>query len=491
MKLKLNKIAIIAAIISLQAMPSCKKGFLDVDPDMRTYIDSPAKLGQLLSTAYPRNEYITFAEIASDNSEDKGPGIGTNDALLTAYYNWQDWPGSERNSASAYWNSCYAAIAAANQALESIETENMGDEALPFKGEALVARAYAHHMLSIFFAQPYKIGGANTAPGVPFVDKPEKVLLVKYDRGTVQSLYDKIEKDLEDGIGLIDDSKYEVPKYRFTRAAAHAFAARFYLFKGEWDKVVEHANAVVTGGDFSTRLRPWNTTYVQIGRDQYRIEFSKPENPSTLLLTSANSTYQRMMNTYHYGMGLEGRQAFTATNNVIGKTLSNTLVTYTDGVSASTWKWLEFFFYTTTDTGFPYMQQILLSTDETLLNRAEAYTQLGKYDLAIKDLNTFYSTRVTGYSPTTDVLTQERINDYFEKTDNKEALIEAILAAKKVEFLQEGMRWLDIVRHDLPVVKNLYIGEEETKIRLEPGDPKRLFQIPEEAKLAGIELNPR
>ena len=491
MKLNLNKIIIAALIVSPITFVSCKKGFLDVDPDMRTYINSPEKLGQLLSTAYPRNEYITFAETASDNAEDKGPGIGTNDALLTAYYNWQDWPGTERNSATAYWNSCYAAIAAANQALESIETEKMGAEALPFKGEALLARAYAHHMLSIFFAQPFKKGEANTAPGIPYVNKPEKVLLVQYDRGTVQSVYENIEKDLTEGINLIDDSKYEVPKYHFTRAAAHAFAARFYLFKGDWQKVVEHANLVVTGGDFSTRLRPWNTTFTQIGRDQYRIDFSKPENPSTLLLTSANSTYQRMMNTYHYGMGLNGRQIYAAAGNIIGKTLSNTLVTYTDGVSASTWKWLEFFFYTTPSTGFPYIQQILLSTDETLLNRAEAYTESGQYDLAIKDLNTFYSTRVTNYSPTTDMLTQARINTYFETQDAKEGLIKAILAAKKAEFMQEGMRWLDIVRRDITVVKNLYVGENETEIKLEPGDPKRLFQIPEEAKLSGVPLNPR
>ena len=491
MKLKFNNKASIILLTSVLTIVSCKKGFLDVDPDMRTYIDSPEKLGQLLSTAYPRNEYITFAETASDNVEDKGPGIGANDALLTAYYNWQDWPGSERNSATAYWNSCYAAIAAANQALEAIETRNMGPEALPYKGEALVARAYAHHMLAIFFATPYKKETPNDAPGIPYVTEPEKVLLVKYDRGTVQSVYEKIEKDLVEGINLIDDSKYQVPKYHFTRAAAHAFAARFYLFKGEWQKVIEHANAVVTGGDFTSRLRPWNTTFAQMGRDQYRIEYSKPENPSTLLLTSANSTYQRMANTYHYGMGLKGRQTYAASNNIIGKALSNYLTTYTDGVSASTTKWLEYFFYTTPDTGYPYIQQILLSTDETLMNRAEAYTQLGLIELELKDLNTFYSTRVNGYSPSTDLLTAERVMNYFEKSDIKEAMIDAILAAKKAEFMQEGLRWLDIVRHDITVVKNLYIGEDETIIKLEPGDPRRLFQIPEEAKLAGIELNPR
>ncbi len=195
--------------------------------------------------------------------------------------------------------------------------------------------------------------------------------------------------------------------------------------------MVEHATAVVPGGDFTPKLRPWNTTYTQVGRDQYRIDFSKPENPSTLLLTSANSTYQRMINTYHYGMGLNGRTAYTSTSNVVGKNLANTLVTYTDGVSSSTWKWIEFFFNTTPDTGFPYMQQILLSGDETLLNRAEAYAELGQFDLALRDLNTFYSTRVVNYSASTDAVTLEKINNFFGISDAKEGIITAILAAKK------------------------------------------------------------
>jgi hypothetical protein len=33
--------------------------------------------------------------------------------------------------------------------------------------------------------------------------------------------------------------------------------------------------------------------------------------------------------------------------------------------------------------------------------------------------------------------------------------------------------------------------ERETILELKPEDPRRVFQIPQEAKLAGVELNPR
>ena len=126
------------------------------------------------------------------------------------------------------------------------------------------------------------------------------------------------------------------------------------------------------------------------------------------------------------------------------------------------------------------------------MNRAEAYAELGKFDLALQDINTFYSVRVQAFNPSVDGVTSAKIMAFFSISDPKEGIIKTILEAKKAEFLQEGIRWLDLVRTHLPVVKNLYspTGEEST-IELGPDDPRRVFQIPETAKLAGLELNPR
>ena len=88
--------------------------------------------------------------------------MGSVNELITNYYTWQDLAGGGTNSADNYWNGCYEAIASANQALEAIEKGDFGPEVLPYKGEALVARAYAHHMLAIFFAKAYQAGAATT-----------------------------------------------------------------------------------------------------------------------------------------------------------------------------------------------------------------------------------------------------------------------------------------------------------------------------------------
>lgn len=480
---------LLGAALSLSII-SCNKDFLDMPPDNRTEINSISKIAQLAGTAYPSYDYLTFTESASDNSEDKGPGIGDVNDLISTYYTWQDYTAGSTNSADNYWNGCYEAIAAANQTLESIEQADLGPEALPYKGEALVARAYAHHMLAIFFAKAYDKDGDNSSPGIPYVTKPETVLLAQYTRGTVQETYDKIEKDLLEGLPLLDDSKYEVPKYHFTRAAAHAFAARFYLFKGEYEKVIEHANATIPSGDFKSNLRPIAGLFKDIGFAQFQIDFTKTNVKATLLMASCYSTYQRIYSTPRYGYGEKLVKMFRD-KNVTGKNVQNWILNYTLP-SYTTYKWKEYFFYSTASTGFPYLPVILLTVDETLMNRAEAYAELGQFDKALDDIDVFYSVRLSGYNPSTDAVTLDKIRAFYSISDAKEGVIQTIMDAKKAEFLQEGIRWMDLVRRGITVKKNLYdpLGVEST-IELGPDDLRRVFQIPEQVKLAGIEQNPR
>ncbi len=486
--MKLRKISIF--LLSATLLGACKKSFLEQAPDNRTEINNVEKVAQLVSTAYPAYDYYAFTEAASDNSEDKGDGVGSVNDLLSTYYTWQDFAGTGTNTSTQYWNGCYAAIAAANQALEVIEKGNFGNAVLPYKGEALVARAYAHHMLAILFAQPYKKGGDNSSLGIPYVTKPETVLLANYTRGTVQSTYENIEKDLVEGLKLLDDSKYSVPKYHFTKAAANAFATRFYLFKNEWEKVIEHANATVPSGDFVNMLRPINGEYRTIGFNQFNVDFTKTSQKPTLLLVNNYSLYQRIYTTPRYGYGAKLVKMFE-TNTVAGKPLRHWVVNYGQP-HYTTYKWREYFFYATASTGYPYIQSILFTVDETLMNRAEAYAELGQNDKALKDINDFYSVRLNNYSATNDAVTLPKIAAYYSTMDPKEGLIKAVLQAKKAEFLQEGMRWLDIVRRGLTVEKNVFAPSgEESFIELGPNDLRRVFQLPYEVLLAGVELNPR
>jgi len=490
--MKLNKIQILLFGLGMMfSTQSCNK-YLDTEPDNRTEINTVEKVAQLVTTAYPGRDYYHFSESASDNAEDKGSGVGSLEEVISRPYNWQDVIGDATGSTTSYWNSCYEAIAAANQALEAIEKNNLGNAVLPYKGEALVARAYAHFMLVTFFSKVYVIGGTNDSPGIPYVTAPETKVLVQYERGTVKSTYEKIEKDLTEGMALLSATAYQVPKFHFTPAAAHAFASRFYLFKGEWQKVINESSATVSGGDFFNNLRPVNSTYRAAGTEDFKAMFTRSDQKATLLLAEQYSGWQRQY-TPRYGYGINLVMMFNPAANFTGKPRADKILSY--GVPHyTTYKFNEYFHRTSpgADIGFPYLMAPLLTVDESLLNRAEAYTQLGQFDNALRDMNIFLSIKISNYSASSDAATLTRISSFYSLSDPKQALIKFILESKKAEFLQEGLRWLDIIRHGLTVKHNKYnAAGVESFDELGPNDLRRVFQIPQEALLSNIPLNPR
>jgi len=374
--------------------------------------------------------------------------------------------------------------------LQAIETENLGPAALPYKGEALMCRAYAHYMLLNLFAKAYQIGGANNTPGIPYVEKPETKVIEQYERGTVASTYEKIVRDFEEGIKLLSFAAYKIPKYHFTPAAGHAFGARLYLSLGQWQKVVDHATLTVAGNDFVSNLRPISTGIRTWTTEEHRTNYMGSGQKYNLLLIGTYSTYARSTSPRH-GYGAKLVRMFSGAFNLTGKGLANQILSY--GVpNYTTYKFKENFFYTTPSTGFPYLTIAALTVDEALMNRAEAYAELGQTANALKDLTDFYSVRVTGFNPATDAITTAKIAAFYPSVPEKEALITAILDAKKSQFLQEGIRWFDLMRKNMTVVHNhIDANGNETFTELKPDDPRRLFQLPVEVKLSGIELNPR
>ena len=243
----------------------CNK-FLDKEPDNRAKLNSPEKVSQLLGTAYPQANYQLMAELASDNSDDlvtSGLDVPDWKTLNEDIYFYRDNKGSGENedTPEGYWFGCYKAIAAANHALDAISKADNKQAYTAQKGEALVARAYAHFMLVNFFSKFYNPATAASDPGVPYVTEPETVSVKQYDRQTVKYVYDMVEKDLLEGILLLQDDSYSVPKYHFTKAAANAFAARYYLYKKDYPNVIKYANASVPENSLVLNLRPWNTVY--------------------------------------------------------------------------------------------------------------------------------------------------------------------------------------------------------------------------------------
>lgn len=484
----MRKLFLYTCLASLFAATSCED-YLEQAVDQRTKLDTGEKISELLATAYPQADYVTFTEAMSDLALDKGPGNVEVDEVNRNPYFYQEVESRDQGSPDYYWNASYAAIAAANHALEAIGNSPNPNEFSAQKGEALVARAYAHFMLVTLFANIYDPATAASDPGIPYVTEPENVVLKQYDRRTVASVYEQIEKDLTEGLPLINNNAYRVPKYHFNTSAAHAFAARFYLFKQDYQKVIQHANQVFPGGDIGPNLRPWVDVYSTLTAKEGLAIYTQATENSNLLLVEAPSSWARNYGRYRYGLATPIVNYLFRSENVTGATWVYPLYTQGD----ENWLVLKFREHfvredVNAEIGIPYTIFPLFTAEEVLFNRAEAYLQLGNEEAARDDLNLFASTRIENYSPSAHNISDPKLRAFYGTRDEEAALMAALLDFKAAEFVQEGMRWFDILRHKIRVEHPTIDGQ---LIISEPGDPRRVLQLPQETELAGLEPNPR
>jgi hypothetical protein len=482
----MKKITFFLSLSILVGITGCKK-FLEQEPDNRTTITTPEQVTQLLASAYPKASYFPFAEAMSDNAEDKGQneqGLDPDLARINLQsYMYEDVQATGMDAPEGYWSACYKAIAAANAALDVIANKK-GDSALyrAQKGEALVARAYAHFMLVTLFSKAYDPATAATDPGIPYVTAPETVVFGTYERKTVQFVYDMIEKDLMQGINLIQDKNYgEAAKFHFTQKAAHAFASRFYLFKREYQKVVDEANkTIASGAAVAGEMRPWNPTYVNYQPGDIRLAYTHSGESGNILLqetatrwVSGNYAFLR------YGLYSDVYDIVLTGPNVTGGTM---VVGYrTFGAEPRYYNVPKFF----STNG--YSTQTLLTAEEVLFNRAEANLMLKNYDAVLTDLNAWASRNIRNYNALTHNITQKKITDFWAASLDA-SMLSTILFFKRAFFIHEGLRWLDILRLKIPVVHHT---ADNRTITLGAEDKRRLLQLPAQAKLSGLDLNPR
>jgi len=479
------------SILTALSLVSCKK-FLDQQPDDRTELNSAVKVAEVLASAYPHGNYIPFTEAMSDNADDKNTTSRDNKNSLPWQYKDQEVNGDEIDTPPFYWNECYRAISAANAALETIANASNPQEYSASKGEALVARAYAHFMLVTLFSKSYNPATASSDPGIPYVTKLEKSVDSKYERGTIAFVYEQIEKDLIEGIPLIQDNTYKVPKYHFTTVAAHAFAARFYLFKRDYQKVIDHSELTFPGSSIVNSLREWNTTYTNSTYYVLQAQYTNSIEPANLLLAEANTVWGRSYAGYNYGLNTNLLFSVMGSANPLGYALVMQSNIYGSGPEVyNIPKFVEHFVKESISANFgdPYNMIPLLTAEEVLFNRAEAFARLGNNAAALININAYLSKRIEAYSPVSDVLTQEMVTDYYEGQSVTDAVISTILNFKRGEYMHEGLRWFDVVRLKIPIVHKSF--DNKVTITLGPDDPRRVIQIPKESITLGLAPNPR
>lgn len=479
----------------------CKK-YLSEMPDNRTTINSKEKVDKLLASAYDGPAHFAFTETMSDNALDGGK-IAEFDQVNDFAYRWKTNDIDEEGSSPiGYWLACYRSIAVANQALASIEKLEGAGDISASRGEALLIRAYYHFMLVNLWSKQYNPATAASDLGIPYVLDVENEPFKRYSRASVKEVYDLIEKDLQEGMSLVKNNATS-PKFKFSPEAAKAFASRFYLYKGDWDKVIQYSSDILLNP--ATLLRDWALKYRQIGSDNVTPLYSSTEEPANIMVASGNCNqywYYCIFNRFTLTQTLGTTVISAAATNPFGLTWGYSYVQYEIGGARVIRKFKNNFVYTNAAAGVgnDYMAYVAFTYDEALMNRAEAYAMKGDNGNAIADLQLLYSKKLVNYNPATTPLTEARLlttyanakdqlfPSYSFSNDVQASLVKAVVELRRREFTFEGMRWFDIRRFNIEVSHTL---TGTSSIVLKKDDPRRELQIPQVALEFGLQPNNR
>lgn len=558
-----NLIYSIAGVAAL-TLTSCS-GFLDTPTDTRVDLVNTDQVRMLMNSAYPSVNYAWPLELMSDNMEDNNApeGVGNEGVHynLGAYdrgdeemFRWEQCVSSTgSDSPSGIWEGFYGSIAVCNAVLETLEqweTQNgaLDDVQKAVRAEALMLRAYDHFILAQVFCEPYR-GPENSKnyPGIPYVTKPEVTVKPHYERGTLAETYEKIEADMEAGFEDLNNGIFTVPKYHFNTTAAHAFAARYYLFTRQYEKCLEHAD-LAFGGVGADPSPYMSTIWSQLGQLYYISDMGLYQNgidkaTNFLLYPTYSTILRRFGSGCRYGVI---RDALNATiygaspawdrfkwNRTNGKGGTFTMHPCFNGIcirngqdeygSAMCGNIDEQFEYTDKIAGIGYCHQTRREFygEETLLCRAEAKLFLGDTQGAIADLDIWEKARrncpsAAGYENEFADYTLENITAFYGgdpgygicktihideicpesdaqvTTETVMPVLQCIQHLRRIETIHKGLRWFDIKRFGLE-----YDRKIGTKIapayhvmdHLSVNDPRKAVQIPAEVVAAGMQPN--
>lgn len=530
-RFKLNFTALALASLTLM---SCND-FLDTLPDNRAEIDTEEEVKKLLTSAYPETECLLMGETMSDNVDDYGENNPYTDKFYDQLYHWQDVTEVSNESPLTFWRGQYAAIASANQALASIDAMakngELSDNLKKARAEALLCRAYAHFMLINIFCNNYNSQTSSTDLGLPYEVKPETKIYPEYERGTVLEDYDKIEQDILAALPDVSDSYQTVPRYHWGKRSANAFAARYYLYREQWDKAEKYATACL-GSNPTSMLRDWKSvSQMTIEYKALVNDYISANHSCNLLLQTAYSVIGLACGPYKYytryshGRYLADNETGLTTQNLWGNDKFYSPMQVYNGTNFDRTLFYKLPYKAeiidaTAGTGYFRTVYPVITADEVLLIRAEARIMQKNFAKAAEDLTAWMQNIVN----TDKVLTPEGIKEHFANlpyayegefsngTDSQikkhlhpaflidaegstqESMLQALLSFRRIETLEQGLRWFDIRRYGIVIPRRL-MGADGSPLKvtdwLKVDDPRRTIQIPSDIQQAGFPANPR
>ena len=329
------------------------------------------------------------------------------------------------------WISLYRMINRANIVLENLDvalqngilTQAQRDN---YRAEMLFLRALGHHELVVHFARPFSDPNGRTSPGVPYRtvainDVPKVPVGEAVGRGTVAEDYTQIMADLNEAETLFTANPNV---FRARRGAVIAMKSRVKLHMNDWAGVIEEYQKIRTAYALTDNVA---APFRGVSTDNiFSFQNSAESNPTV------NGALASMLgNPANGARGLVkiSPQIWRATwwlqeDERRALTSSNATGMYTE-------KYIDPVTYTDPNPIFRFA--------EVVLNAAEAYARPGAQQDVATAIELLNSVRSRALPASVPAYTQASFAD-------NTALLTAIFQERRIEFLAEGKRWMDIHR---------------------------------------------
>jgi hypothetical protein len=442
---------IIALVFCGMIHSSCHKELLDPIPQTSitdvTAFDTPARvLNQVLSlySALKNGNFyggrsVVYGDIRGENF------LNETSNLVTGFDVWSLNPaGTSQNSIKNLWSQAFFTINLCNLFVDGMAAKGSAVVGTTLSNnyiaEARALRALCYYSLLQFYARPYADGNGSK-PGVPL-----RLTGIKGSgasdlaRSTVGEIYNQIITDLdfaETNLPLTYSTAAPntLNVTRAHRNTAIALKTRVYLSMQKYTNVVTEANKIVS----ATAPFKASTGVPDSLQPNIQTVFGTYNTTESILSMPMSSTAgdfpgtQNQLGFYFYNNGSVGSSEYTVNPAGIlanagwvatDKRKANLIYTNAGGKK----------FVSKYTTGSPYTDYVpVMRYSEVMLNLAEALARTGTgvdaRALALLNAVRQRSDPTTTLAPAT-----------------QQALIDAILIERQIEFLGEGLRNNDLMR---------------------------------------------
>ena len=433
-----NKLGIVAVVLAVTSITSCQKELLDPIPQTvlsdASAFTSPDRILQQVFGVYSqvKNGNFLGGRTIVYNDVRGEDWVNVTGNGVTAVGVWNFTLVSTDNQVENQWSSAYSAINRANvllQGLDANPTIIPSSVANRYRGEARFCRAISNFYLINFYGRRPFNADAGASAGIPIrTTAATGSSGAALARGTVAQVYTSILEDLnfaETNLPLNYTGSNDSNTVRAHRNSAIAMKTRVYMHMNRWTDVIAEANKIVSAtapfqatSGVAHRLNPAFLTAFRT--------YNTVESIFSLPMTNLNSPgTQNGLAQYHnaeFALNPTGIIADAGWKSGDGR---RALVVN----AVAPFRYSKF-----NDDLNNYVPIIRYS--EVMLNLAEAIARTSAVPdvRAVALLNAVRqrSDATTTFVPATNA-----------------ALINAILNERRIEFLGEGIRSLDILRQNI------------------------------------------